>query len=47
MPGIQKFGKGEVLPDEGDTAKTAQAQPWTEKDQAELQAENAKADQAE
>lgn len=43
MPFI-KHATGEVLPEEEETTKTA-SQQWTETDEAELEQENAEADQ--
>lgn len=37
--GFQKFGQGEVLPEEGEGQKTA-GQQWTDEDQKALEEEN-------
>ena len=40
--GFQKYGQGEVIPEEGEGQKTA-AQQWTDEDQQALDKENEEA----
>jgi hypothetical protein len=43
--GFKKFGTGEITETEGQTAKTAAKQDWTDEDNQALARENAAADQ--